>query len=696
MPKQVPQKNVEPVLVDVKRPGFNYRHIASHGGRGLNLSRVPQSPKIDSPILNRTAVGLGILAAVLAITFVTVNFVQAKDLARTAGQTIIANFSNSVAALRDLNPEAANRYLKDNNSQIGVLDVFFKDRHGDTLLGALGTIIPAFKGTGTLVSGISSLNFNFLRLSTALTDLKANGFHYFQTDGQRLISQLNETRDALGAVATETKNIKNATGELKTISTTFEEADRELGGEYLAHADDLDQAAGVINELIATLGSDTPKNILLMFQNPAEIRPAGGFLGSYGVLSVRGGQMQSLEVGDIYNPDRLLKAKIVPPRPLQRVTTDLGARDANWFFDFPTSARTVAGILEESELYAKEGTKFDAVVAVNINVLETILEAVGSIELPEYKLTIDKDNFLPELQREIEAGKDKKPGQNPKRILSVLAPQIFERLGNLNEASRTALMEKIGDHFTEKDIMVYAKTPQLASFLKAGGIDGSVYETPSNFLGSYLAVVNANVAGGKSDAFVSEAVKAVVDLDADGGSVSTVTVTRKHTGENEKDAWWRATNQNFIRFFTTPGSALISLKGNSSGSMGSSAAYGSSYERIPELQAVEETQISLSGYNAWATQESGKSVFGTWFSVPAGQSKELIVRYQTPKVGNPVVEPGAVYTFVFERQSGVDNSLEVSIGAPLGYRWKETGASVYTETREHVEARTSIALTLEK
>jgi hypothetical protein len=35
----------------------------------------------------------------------------------------------------------------------------------------------------------------------------------------------------------------------------------------------------------AVMGDDCPRRYLLMSQNPAEVRPTGGFIGTYGVLA---------------------------------------------------------------------------------------------------------------------------------------------------------------------------------------------------------------------------------------------------------------------------------------------------------------------------------------------------------------------------------------------------------------------------
>ena len=143
------------------------------------------------------------------------------------------------------------------------------------------------------------------------------------------------------------------------------------------------------------------------FQNPAEIKPAGGFLGSYADLTINSGRLVNIDIRDIYDPDGQLTTKIIPPLPLQAITTSWGARDANWFFDFPLSAKKVTELLESLKIYQEKNIQFSGVIALNIKILESVLELSGPIKLSDYQFEINRNNFLKEIQKEVEAGTDK-------------------------------------------------------------------------------------------------------------------------------------------------------------------------------------------------------------------------------------------------------------------------------------------------
>jgi hypothetical protein len=433
--KKVPIKNVDPVLVDVKKPGFSYRNHVKF--TQLNLTRAPKKSFIVPKSYGKFAkwgIVLVSFVFVAVSAFAVFNLRQVKTVVQRGSGNLVSNFISSVNALKNFEPGEAAPFLRENVEEISRLNAVLEKPSSRTLLGVLGSVIPAFKETGTFLSQVAELNIEFIELSETISDLQKNGFDYFQNDGETLMNRLKELREMIANVNGKVELVKNTTASLKTISPVFFSADEFLSGEYLRHSSDLQNLDNFLNGLVQTFGSDKEKRVLLVFHNPAEIRPAGGFIGSYGVLTVRGGQMVDLEVQDIYWPDHPMNfdLKVIPPEPLQAVVTDWAARDANWFFDFPTSARTVMEFLESSKIYEESGIKFEGAIAVNIRVVETILDVIGPVNIEEYDLVVTSENFLLEIQREVETGRDKKPGSNPKRILSILTPLVFEKLNSLD------------------------------------------------------------------------------------------------------------------------------------------------------------------------------------------------------------------------------------------------------------------------
>ncbi|MEK7076976.1 MAG: DUF4012 domain-containing protein, partial [Patescibacteria group bacterium] len=183
---------------------------------------------------------------------------------------------------------------------------------------------------------INDFNSEFLTFGETLNDLETNGFGYFQHNGAALTQKISQTQNSLKQINGKMESIRNTTANLKEVSELFENFDSIINTQYLKYSSELHLWDKALNSILDVFGPANEKHILLIFQNPAEIRPGGGFIGSYADMTVKNGQLINLEVQDIYWPDHPtnFKLKVVPPEPLQTITEDWGASDANWFFDF--------------------------------------------------------------------------------------------------------------------------------------------------------------------------------------------------------------------------------------------------------------------------------------------------------------------------------------------------------------------------
>lgn len=551
------------------------------------------------------------------------------------------------------------------------------------------------KSFSNLISNTSQFSENAFLLTQNLKFLEENGAGLIiNQKGQELIARLENLEINLDVIEkdyllTESQLIKSKflIGGLASFSQILEKNNPIINF-------NLRQSKEFIAGLLDIFKQENDRHFLIIFQNESEIRPAGGFIGSYGNLILNQGNLKNIEVGDIYNADRQLDIKLIPPKELQNITKNWGARDANWFFDFPTSAQKVISLLEQSRLYSENKTRFDGAIALNTKVLGTILEITGPIPVPDYGLTIDSQNYLPILQSEIEAGRDKKPGQNPKKILSVLAPLLLEKLSAPDSRQKELLQERLKKHLAGKDVMLYFQDWRLQNVLENLGIAGDVLKLPENFGGDYLAVVNANIAGGKTDAFIQQKIILKSEIAADGKIFNKLTVSRAHAGEKETDWWYATTNKNYLKILVPGKSRIISLSGNTAYSLKNKIIYPKEYDLDPDLFSIEKTASFMDKFQTWVGKEFGKTSFGTWFNTPAGTEKELTVAYENGVTLN--IQDSQQYQFIFEKQSGSDSSLEYSISAPPGYIWKESGSELFKYETDQIKSREIINLTLKK
>src|SRR3989338_7450960 len=99
--KKVPKKNVEAILVDVKKPDYNYKRVPRV--ETVNLMRVPKAPLRSFHGFKKTFVLVASALFLLLATFSFFAFSRADDLktvfAKSAA-SVAQNFSVSADALR--------------------------------------------------------------------------------------------------------------------------------------------------------------------------------------------------------------------------------------------------------------------------------------------------------------------------------------------------------------------------------------------------------------------------------------------------------------------------------------------------------------------------------------------------------------------------------------------------------------------
>lgn len=651
----------------------------------------PASKKCSDVILPALALITGIYALSL--------FNNLQNSASEAIKSISEETGKIKIAAASLKLDKITNSLSLTNDKIQTLNKKADNIGLFAITSALNKFLPGSENISYVLKDAAAASDAGLKIAENLEYLKNNGFKLAtENKGEEIISRLEKIKSQVETAEKLNSQIRNYSLTVKNFSSQFASLSATLEKNYVPVTAGLYRSRSFLSSLIEILKSPEDQRILLMFQNPSEIRPAGGFIGSYGYITLNKANLKEIKIDDIYNADRLLDIKVVPPRELQPITKDWETRDANWFADFPTSAAKVISFIESSELFSGQKIKFAGAVAINTDILKTILETVGPITLENYGLTINKDNFLEELQYQVEAGRDKKPGQNPKKILSALAPLLIDKLKNLDDGQKAELFNGVKSHFENKDIMFYSKDWQIESFIENIGLAGEIMALPEDFIGDYLSVINANIAAGKTDAFIKEDVSLNSWLFEDGSVANELLIKRTHSGQNEKDWWYKVTNKNYLKILAPQNSSLLLTRGNSPiksmTALWSDDYAKNKYSNDIDLISLEGSELFDSDLNVWKGEEFGKASFGMQMNTPAGESKELSVIYQSKLKEKP--KNNMAYEFIYEKQSGVDNSLKYTITAPSGYKWKESNDRVFEYKTDSAKAREIIRLTLLK
>lgn len=388
-----------------------------------------------------------------------------------------------------------------------------------------------------------------------------------------------------------------------------------------------------LENLIGTRGV---KKYLLLFQNSNELRPTGGFPGSYGVITFKDGKLQDFFADDSYNLDGQLKELIIPPLQLQHITPTWGMRDANWFVDFPASAVKV------SQFFKKEaGYDIDGVMAINPKIISRILNIVGPIEMPQYGVVLNGDNLITVVQDQVEYKGDRK---QPKKIVMDLAPELLKKLYLADSGKWPDIFNVLISGLERKDMLMYFRDLSLESFSVDKGFSGTVKKTNSD----YLMVALANVKGSKTDAVIDSSVKLDTAIN-NGGVKHKLMITRKHNGGGTEYGFYNKPNPAFVRILVPEGSELVSIKGNSKPDYRPLINYDKSFKTDDDLFKFESGAYYDKEIGVYIYKESGKTEFGFWMIINPGDTETIEIEYAVPlKIQN------ATYELLVQKQPGLE------------------------------------------
>lgn len=556
--------------------------------------------------------------------------------------------------------------------------------------GALGRLGLLFQGGRNAVAAFAGLAIELTNLAQTVGSLQSSTFTFLLNgDGTEFIKELASLRDAVGV-------IDAAAGKLSDAASFAGRFPSLRGADfYLLLKSQLKGAKSFLDKFLPWLAASAPHHVLVLLENPSEIRPGGGFLGSYADVTLAGGNIKDVAVHDIADVDTAFAPRIIPPKPLQAIVTRWRPADANWFFDFPTSASKTIAFFEASDLYAKTATTFDGAIALSPKVVGDLLLVTGPVTVGKPRTTFTADNFLVQIQKIVQNGQAT-DATYPKRVLRDLSEAIVKKMASTTAEGRQALFALVTDWADKKDVMLYFKDPVLQSFLDANGASGAAYELPQKFNGDYLTVVDANVGGGKSDFFVSSTVSYSSQINSDGTLTSHVVVTRKHHGNKSPYAWYKTTSQDYMQLFVPKVTSLANASGGAAKTVTAPINYAKSgYRADPLVSAIESTEQTIFGFPAVAWhEEEGKKVFTMWAVVTAGASTQLSFDFNH-RLFLPPAE-GVQYQFVFEKQAGAARDYKVDINAPLGFIFAENGLPSFEYESNNLPGRILFTLTLRK
>lgn len=352
----------------------------------------------------------------------------------------------------------------------------------------------------------------------------------------------------------------------------------------------------VLSLLPSLIGYPNESRFLILFQNNDELRPTGGFIGSYATLSISDfAQNIDMQTGDIYHLDMpsIEHLETVPPEPIAKYMNvkKWYLRDSNWSPDWPTSAAFIEDLFYQEAKHANlDFNDLTAIFAITPDLVSDLISMIGDIEFEGQIYTPENLQELLQYQVEVAYIEEGISSWDRKNIMNDLALIIKERLKKLNLSQLPELANIINQAISRKDLLIYYTKPSLQEVVKQIGADGSIVQIDSD----YLMIVDANLAAFKTDSVMKKDWYYNLTKTDEGLRVD-LSLNYEHQGGFD----WRTTRyRSYTRVLVPKDARFLSLLGN--------------YQDFSE------------------TKEFNKKVFGFFISIEPGTSQQYTLSYLLP------------------------------------------------------------------
>lgn len=419
----------------------------------------------------------------------------------------------------------------------------------------------------------------------------------------------------------------------------------------------IDKTLPMLRVVPKIVGFEESKSYLFLLQNNNELRPTGGFIGTYGILTLANGEIEEFQTDNVYNLDRstqpVLQAKSPQPIAFYLEQENWALRDANWSPDFPTTAQQALYFYEQENRILNElreqgieikgdsdaiiedtipYQEVDGVIAMTPEIIEELLAMTGPVVVEGTRFTEEN------LQEELEFIVGKKYVQEGiarserKSIIKKLSDELQLRLQTLPLHKVVDLVQLAYRSLDKKQVIFYSKDPELQQMILARGWGGEIKMTDND----YLFVVDSNLGSLKTDQFVDRGIN--YSLNWQGNDLIGRVIINY---QNNADFTWKSTRlRSYTRVYVPQGSQLL----DSSGAM---------YNDKVRDKEGRSGEIDVN-------EEFDKTVFGAFISIEPHETGSLLFEYKLPDRIVNDIKKGS-YSLLVQKQPGVIHNLTLDL-----------------------------------
>jgi hypothetical protein len=419
-------------------------------------------------------------------------------------------------------------------------------------------------------------------------------------DGYRLIGPLGHTRTAL---------------ESQLATTAPQAAETDHG----------------MRLLLWLIGANGPNRVLVFSQNPDEIRPTGGYLGTYGVLAADGGHVALPHYGDI----------------LQWVAShqNVGIRPSRspvaFHFATPPEAQGFANVNASPDWehasnlamqFWREAGRgpVDGVVSLEPQTLARTLAVLGPVRVATYGQTVTASNLVSKLDYythgEASQGKS---NVARKQFISDLSQVVVQKVLAAPSSKWLGLGKALAASFRAGEALAWSSDPSVQRDITALGWSGTYPNQPGDFYADAEFEYGAKNGGALKRTFTH-----TVRLNANGSGTAMTTMRLRNTA-----AYDPGYNIDSLSYITPYGPVGGTLTGADKPDSSEPPLWN--HPSIGYLRAAQ----------------------------PLG-STQLTVGWHAPYLARPRTDGTLLYTLQFRGQPGhTGDILHLNVTPPAGWHW---------------------------
>lgn len=428
--------------------------------------------------------------------------------------------------------------------------------------------------------------------------------------GKKSIEAITPYADVLGFSGTEftggttedrlkviLETLEKITPILDEIAAELEVVETELGAidpdrypeeiqgmevrSYIVLAQDLSSGAvdalteyrPVIEEIPKVAGAGGEKRkYLILFQNDNELRPTGGFLTAYAIINITDGKVEARQSDDIYELDQRFTKRIPIPEELGRyLTTERywNLRDMNTSPDFKVS---MDQFYEHYQTVPGEPEDIDGIIALDTHFLTNLMKVLGPVEVPGYGTFSAEDDPRCDCPQIIYVLSEiiTKPTpylrEDRKGILGPLMRALLSKAYAAPKQDWPNLFQTGFESINNRHAQFYFFNEETQAAAEAARVAGRML--PPENGEDFLAIVNSNLGGAKSNLFITYDVSQIITSPPENGQLTkTVEITYKNSKPADNcnleagELCLNSTLRDWTRLYVPQGSELVEAQG---------------------------------------------------------------------------------------------------------------------------------------